>query len=407
MSRRARRGGERGFALLAALLIASIALLCTATLVSVTLSATAIAADDAAAAQAADAARAGVTDALERLRWGWLGAGATTLPASFGPIACGGGAYSVVVSAPAGGDLVPRLSAGAALGAADPGISACRVQATGVCGHASRTLRVMVLVTPDGLPRGLVVGADADLEASVSLTGCGFYAGGDVDGREWVTCAAVGGGAAVDAPPADLAYDGLWSAAGVHAAGHIVANGAEEHAVAAGPAPPGDSDADTGLVPPAVLVAPPAPATIADWRAHASDPGGALDAEGLDLALLDTAAPPALGDPALPPGGRMFVVTAPEVAAGLALWGRRAGEPQACPVTVVVLGDCTVTAGAGQAALSGALVVTGTLSVDAPLQVDGGLYAGRLVVRAPLQVAFSGTLDAPGSRVARDVSWRD
>jgi hypothetical protein len=277
-----------------------------------------------------------------------------------------------------------------------------RVDATGVCGRASRTIHAMVLVTPDGLPRGLVVRGDADLQAGVSLTGCGLYAGGDVSGREHVVCPP-----GIGSPPGDLAYDGLWTAAGVHAVGHIVADGAEEHV--RGAAPAADSDADTGTVPPAALVAAPAPATIADWRVHATDPGAALGPEGLDLSLLDTASPPVPGDPLLPAGGRVYVAAAPPGAAGLALSGQRAAAPQACPVTVVVLGDCTVTTGAGTtaAALSGALVVTGTLTVDAPLRVCGGLYAGRLVVRAPLQVTFPGTVDAPGARLARDVSWRD
>jgi hypothetical protein len=404
----ARRRGERGFALLAALLVASIAALSIATLVAVVLSSAAIAADDAAAARAADAARAGVTDALQRLRWGWLAPGAAQSPTRFGPLACGDGSYTVAVSLPAGGDLVPRLGAGAALTAADPGVAVCRVDATGVCGHVSRTLHAMVLVTPDGLPRGLVVGADAQLGASVTLSGCGLYVGGDVDGREWVACAPPGGGAAA-LPPADLAYDGLWSRAGVHAVGHVLAAGVDEHTLGSGPAPAADSDVDSGVVPPAALVAPPAPATLADLGAHAADPGAALGADGLDLALLDRAGPPALGAPAAPAGGWVYVVAAPHVPGGLALRGARPGPSQACPVTVVVLGDCTVAAApsGAQAALSGALIVTGELAVDAPLQVDGGVFVGRLVVRAPLQVSFSGLVDAPGGRVARDVSWRD
>jgi hypothetical protein len=195
----------------------------------------------------------------------------------------------------------------------------------------------------------------------------------------------------------------------VHAAGHTIAAGVEEHSAGVGAAPAADSDVDVGVVPPAALVAPPAPATLADLAAHASDPGAALGSAGLDLALLDPAGPPALGAPASPAGGWLYVVAASRVPGGLALCGARPGPPQACPLTVVVLGDCTVTPGAGgeQAALSGALVVIGTLSVDAPLRVDGGVFAGRLVVHAPLQVGFSGAVDAPGSRVARDVSWRD
>ena len=66
--------------------------------------------------------------------------------------------------------------------------------------------------------------------------------------------------------------------------------------------------------------------------------------------------------------------------------------PQACPATVVVLGDCVIVGGpdgSAPAALNGALIVTGTLTVDAPLCVEGSLFAGRLVVRAALTVSFS------------------
>jgi hypothetical protein len=58
--------------------------------------------------------------------------------------------------------------------------------------------------------------------------------------------------------------------------------------------------------------------------------------------------------------------------------------------------------------LSGALIVTGTLTVDAPLCVEGSLFAGRLVVRAPLTVSFSavsGPSAAPGATNLRG-AWR-
>ena len=98
-----RGGDQQGFALLAALLIAAVALLSCATLVAAALSSAAIAADDASASRAADAADAGVADALERLRWGWLRPDPVAMPERFGPVTFGGGSYtaSVSVSRPA------------------------------------------------------------------------------------------------------------------------------------------------------------------------------------------------------------------------------------------------------------------------------------------------------------------
>ena len=126
--------------------------------------------------------------------------------------------------------------------------------------------------------------------APTLLRGCGMYAGGDVSGREWVTLVpppATPRGA----PVADLAYGGLYPQAGVHADGRIFASGVEEHAAAG--APGVDSDADSGAPPPADLVAAPGPALVGALAAHASDPLAALGPAGLDLALLDRAAPAA------------------------------------------------------------------------------------------------------------------
>jgi hypothetical protein len=404
-------GGLPGFALGAALLIAAIALLATATLVAAALSSTAISADDAASARAADVADAGVADALERLRWGWLRLDPSSWPAAIALTEFGGGSYSVALEALSGDDLRPRLDPSSPVSAGDPGVIACRVDSTGVWGQTRRVVHVVVLSTPDGLPRGLVVGDDATVAAPTILRGCGLYAGGDVSGREWVTPEAPVASQPVAAPPPvpDLAYGGLYAQAGVHAGGHIFARGLEEHS--AGGAPAADSDADSGDPPPAALVAPPGPAVVGGLAAHASDPTAALGPSGLDLRLLERSGPAVLGAPALPVDGRIYVVDAG--VAALALYGDRPFVPQACPATVVVLGDCVACGGPEGGALptlGGALIVTGTLTVEAPLCVEGSLYARRLIVHAPLTVSFSaasGSAAAPGSANVRAASWRE
>ncbi|MGZ4198590.1 MAG: hypothetical protein ACXVP1_00210 [Thermoleophilia bacterium] len=400
-------GGEWGFALLAALLIATIALLATATLVAAVLSSASISSDDTASTRAADAAEAGVADALERLRWGWLLAGPSSLPAVLPPVEFGGGSYSVTVVACAGSDLVPHLDPSSPLAPDDPAVTTCRIDSTGVWRQARRVLHVVVLATPDGLPRGLVVGGDALVMAPTLLCGCGMYAAGDVYGREWMTLVPPPA-TPLGAPVVDLAYGGLYPQAGVHADGRIFASGAEEHAAAG--APGVDSDADYGSPPPADLVSAPGPALIGALGAHASDPLGALGPAGLDLALLDRAGP-LPGEPRLPPGGRVYVVD--PSGGALDVFGSRPAVPQACPATVAVLGDCVAGAGpngTAPAVLTGALIVTGTLTVDGPLTVVGSLYARRLVVRAPLTVSFgdaSGSAAPPGSVNVRGASWRE
>ncbi len=400
MRRTAERGGERGFALLAALLIAGIALVATAALVAAALSSASIAADDDAAVRAADAADAGVTDALQRLRWGWLSPAASSLPATFGPLGLSGATYTVTVAPLSAADLLPRIDASSPVDPAAAGAAACRIDSVGVWGSARQTVHVVALSTADALPRGLVVGAGATLRAPLELTGCGLYAGGDVDGREWVTLNAPGGSPVVGAAPApDLAYGGVYPAAGVHAAGQIVAGGVDEHASAGAPA--ADTDADTGAPPPADLVAAPGPAVLAALATHASDPSAALHGATLDLSLLDRSSPPRVGSTSLAAGGRIYMLDASN--GPLTLSGERLAPPQACPLTVVVLGDCVVD---GAAELTGELVVTGTLTVRAPLCVDGGLYAGALAVDAGLTLRFTGAEGAPGGTNVRDVSSR-
>ena len=404
----ARQGGEHGYALLSALLIISIALLSSATLVAAVLSSTTIATDDAASARAADAADAGVADALDRLRWGWCSLDPAASPVSLGHVPYAGGSYTATVTMLPDERSTALLDGASPVGADDPAVIACSIDASGVWGQARRAVHVVALATPDGLPRGLVVGDEATLEAPTTLQGCGLYAGGNVGGREWLT---------VVPPPAaqpaagapDLAYGGLYPLAGAHADGQICARGVDEHAGSGAPA--SDTDADSGVAPPAGVVAAPTGAVIGELAAHASDATAALGPSGLDLALLDRAAPPLFGEPSLPAGGRVYVVPAAP-STPLELFGSRETAPQACPATLLVLGDCVACAGPnGQdpPTLSGALIVTGTLTVDAPLCLDGSLYAGRLIVRAPLTVRFAATAGSsspPGATNVRIASWR-
>ena len=158
--RTAERGGERGFALLAALLIAGIALVATAALVAAALSSASIAADDDAAVPGRRRRQRSVTDALQRLRWGWLSPAASSLPATFGPLGFGGrvhgdGRAALGRRPPAAHRCVVAGRSPAAAGAA-----ACRIDSVRCLGGSARqTVHVVALsTTADALPRGLVGG---------------------------------------------------------------------------------------------------------------------------------------------------------------------------------------------------------------------------------------------------------
>ena len=188
----------------AALLIAAIALLATATLVAAALSTTAISTDDAASARAADAADAGVADALERLRWGWLRPDPSSLPASLGPVDFGGGWSSVDLAVLSAADLPPRLDSGRP-SVPTPGADGVSHRLDRRMGAGTARRHIVVLSTPGGLPRGLVVGADATFAAPTWLCGCGLCAGGDVSRREWVTLTAPASAAAGRSPTSPTA----------------------------------------------------------------------------------------------------------------------------------------------------------------------------------------------------------
>ena len=158
-------------------------------------------------------------------------------------------------------------------------MAACRIEATGAWGQARRIVSVTALSCPDALPRGLVVGADAVLQAATRLQGCGLYAGADVAGREWVTLS----------PGADLAYGGLYQQNGVHAVRHIFSGGVEEHAVAG--APPPTQMPTAGSCRRRALWRRPAPQPWARSPVTAPTRAPRSGSPGLDLTLLDPTAP--------------------------------------------------------------------------------------------------------------------
>ena len=245
-------------------------------------------------------------------------------------------------------------------------------------GTAVAELRRVVRVRATGIPMGLTVSGDLSVNAALMLDGCGAYVAGDVRGRDHVTISV---GATGLAP--DRARPERWAQAGVHAGGRIYDGGGEVHSGEA--ADPADTDACTGDNVVATPLWPLGDGTLAVLRDHGGERWCAPPANR--LALTDVAL--GLPEPSAPQTGCVVLVHAS--GPPLQLEGWRDLSKAAPQVTVVVFGDAVLVSPQEPGepdgvALSGSLLVTGTLTVEAPTVVIGSLSAGRLVVHAPTTV---------------------
>ena len=230
---------------------------------------------------------------------------------------------------------------------------------------------------------GLATGADAQLDAPVTVVGSGAYIGGSLRGREQLAFAP----AAPGLPgPADLVHGDLWPVAAAHALAGIWASGAEVHE-GTGPTDPAyaaDTDTHTGGEAIDELTAGPDAALLAGLAAGAVAPAAALADGVLDVSLLPEVPPGAtVGDTARMAAG--FVIVVPAAVTPVAIVGERA--PAACPLALIVCGDARAADAATRLSLRGALVVCGRLVVTGECGVKGPLYAGSLQVDAPLTVS--------------------
>ena len=360
-----RQGRQAGYAILGVLVITALALLAGGAYLSMALSAADVAHGDQEDEAACAAAETGLADALERLRWGWVGV--DQCPSAATVVLPSGESYYLTcqTAAPTSAGTQPQ--------------PIYRVEVTGHCGAACVTRACQAWLVPDALPAGVTVAGDARFLAPATVTGCGVYAGGSVLGRQRLTFADT-------AERGDAAHPELWPQPGVHAAAGIFTDAGEEHAM--GGAADTDSDAHAGVPPPAELVRLPAAPQLAALAGHATAAGAALEAGTLHLDRL-----PAFGggdDAGTPQNGLIVVVCGSDAAPGLRIVGRRPAPPAAAALTLVVVGDATVVADDDQAgcAFAGALMVTGDLVLAAPLSLDGSLAAAHLTVTAELAVTL-------------------
>jgi hypothetical protein len=354
-----RQGGYVMLALLVALAIAAAA---ASTLFGLVWAADSNAAADSALQRATAAARQSMTALADDLVWGgmsglWHGATGATDEASRDGASVDGSALRVAdAEDPDRFDLVVTAHLGAA-----------RAQ-----------IRRVVTLRAAGIPVGLSVAGDLTLRAALVLDGCGAYVAGDVLGREHVTVSADVAGSAPD-----RARPEQWSRAAVHAGGRIYDENGEVHSAAG--ASMGDTDACTGDNAVATPLWPLGDAGLVVLRAHGGERWCAPPADRLSLTEVTLGLPVATA----PQTGCVVVLHARGSA--LRLEGWRDLSDLAPQATVVVLGDAVLTSpeGSGEpegVGLSGSLLVTGTLTVDAPTVVIGGMAAGRLIVRAPTTV---------------------
>jgi hypothetical protein len=355
---------QRGYVLLAALVVTALAAVFAAAAVAAVSARQSIVVADVANVRAQAAARQALARVCLELRRH--------------PATLEGELSSLGVSA---ADATWRASWVAADGGAGLSWPAAAVRVEGRRGAARRTLSAVMQLRAEAVPQGLAVGADTELQAPLLVAGSGLYCGGCVRGREWLE---FGGGTI---PPADGVHGDVWPLAGVHALGGLWSAGEEIHAeVQAGWEYPFDTDMDTGDNDVSRFVAPPDESLLVALRDSAVAPSEALQGGVLDLARLPLSRPLSAGGG---PGndGYVVVVTPAQDSELLVVGLRPLG---ACPVVVVILGAAALGEPGVATAFDGALLVLGSLHVCGPSTLRGHLYARDLLVSDSLSLELAG-----------------
>ncbi len=360
---------QRGYALLAALVVTALAAVFAAAAVAAVSARQSIVGADVANARA----QAGAKQALARV----------CLELRRHPAALEGELSSAATTAGDESWQASWASAGAGAGIVWPAVV---VRAEATRGAARRRLSATVQLRAEPVPQGIVTGGDVELQAPLRVTGSGLYCGGCLRGREWLELGSPdpAGGAP---PPADGVHGDVWPQAGVHALGNEWAAGEEIHAgLEADGQYPFDTDVHTGDNEVSRFVAAPDASLLVALRDAAVAPGAALHDGALDLAMLPLSRPLSLG--AGPGDDGYVVVVAAAEGADLRLTGAR--PPGACPIVLVVLGAAALGEPGVPTAFDGALLVLGSLRVCGPTVLGGHLFARDLLVSAPLSVEIAG-----------------
>jgi len=359
-----RAAGEHGYAMLAAVLIAALAMLFALAVVAAVGSLQAVATCDASVWRVRVLTRHALAMVADRVRW-QPSERAGVLGVDIGDGADGGhwtASWSAATATPGTEYPVVRVDARASLGEA----------------RHSRT--AVIELRPEAWAGGVLSAGDVEAGAPLTIEGSGLYAGGCVSGRENVSFAAGAGMITGDGMPRDLVHGDVFPAAAVHARGAIYAGGEEIHAVGTATAWRNDTDVHSGGGCPDCYLALP----DANMTAVARERGGLgadASADGvLDLAELIT---PAVGSEQAQAGWCMVTVVPP--GGGPLRVSGALRDPRA-RVLLLVIGDVVVGEGGAPTSLSGALVVMGNLRIEGELAVDGSLAARTITIAAPLTV---------------------
>lgn len=343
-------GDQSGYAMLAALVVTTLAMAVAATAVTAVSSHQAIAMDEQAAAQGASLTAAAVQEFCEHVRW------------------------------------YPHLRSGSARRTTDAGTCdfswsdassaypspTIRLNLTSKVGTCRDVLDAHISLARENAANGVVVNGDVVLRSAMGVNGSGLYARGSLEGRELLTFGPTD-------PSPDQVHGDVWPIAAAHVGGHIYAEGSEIHASGRNGEWPYDNDACGGGAAVADIAVPAEPMLLTALRQHSSSPGDALQDDVLDLSRL----------PLVPESGdveaSLLCCITPDPSQPLRVIGSR---PRGfAPLVLIVFGDATVGSGDAVACgFRGGLVVTGALTVVSATALEGHLHAGSLNVGGPLTV---------------------
>jgi hypothetical protein len=360
----ARLRGSNGYALLAALVITSLAGVFAATCVSAVTARFDVAAADAGGLRAHVALCQGLDDVGARLRR-WPSARE--------------GSYRAV---PANRDDSTWQATWTSLPTTVAGFPQVRVDLEASAGGANARLSAVVDLRAEECAQGIQVAEDIELRAPVDVSGSGVYCGGSVRGREWLRFGDDDEMPTGAAPAGDNVHGDRWPEAAVHAAGGIWAVGEEIHQSTTAALWSADTDTHTGETGASAMTTSPSAGLMCFVREQALPSGEALSNDVLHLDQLPSQASGPTGSETEGEGYAVFV-RAVESDAVRIVGERPVG---ACPLTLIIDGDAQVGYPGEEVSVAGALVVLGALDISGPLRLEGHLQARSLCVNAPAQL---------------------
>jgi hypothetical protein len=357
----ARLRGNSGYALLAALVITSLAGVFAATCVAAVTSRIDVGAADTGGLRARAALSQGLDDVGARLR---------RRPS------VREGSYRAV---PANRDDGTWQAMWTSLPTTTEGFPQVRVDLEASAGGANAQLSAVVDLRAEECAQGIQVGEDIELRAPVDASGSGVYCGGCLRGREWLRFGDGDETPAGAAPAGDNVHGDRWAEAAVHAAGGIWAAGEEIHQSATDALWSADTDTHTGETGVSAMTTSPSADLMCFVREQAIPPGEALRDDVLHLDELPSHATGPTGLEAEGEGYAVFV-RAVEADAVRIVGERPVG---ACPLTLIIDGDAQVGYPGEGVSVAGALIVLGALDISGPLRLEGHLQVRSLCVNAP------------------------